>query len=89
MDNQSIFNVLISALGVLALWILNGISNKIKDLEDDNKDLPHYYVSKEDYRSDISDIKQMLNKIFDRLDAKVDKCTWKRSPLLNSVIKNH
>ena len=73
MDNQSIFNVLISALGVLALWILNGISNKIKDLEDDNKDLPHYYVSKEDYRSDISDIKQMLNKIFDRLDAKVDK----------------
>ena len=73
MDNQSIFNVLISALGVLALWILNGISNKIKDLENDNKELPHYYVSKEDYRSDISDIKQMLNKIFDRLDAKVDK----------------
>ena len=73
MDNQSIFNVLISALGVLALWILNGISNKIKDLENDNKELPHYYVSKEDYRSDIFDIKQMLNKIFDRLDAKVDK----------------
>jgi len=73
MDNQTIFNVLISALGVLALWILNGISNKIKDLENDNKELPHYYVSKEDYRSDISDIKQMLNKIFDRLDAKVDK----------------
>jgi len=73
MDNQTIFNVLISALGVLALWILNGISNKIKDLENDNKELPHYYVSKEDYRSDITDIKQMLNKIFDRLDAKVDK----------------
>ena len=73
MDNQTIFNVLVSALGVLALWILNGISNKIKDLENDSKELPHYYVSKEDYRSDISDIKQMLNKIFDRLDAKVDK----------------
>jgi len=73
MDIQTIFNVLISALGVLALWILNGISNKIKDLEDDNKEMPHYYVSKEDYRTDISDIKQMLNKIFDRLDAKVDK----------------
>jgi len=73
MDIQTIFNVLISALGVLAMWILNGISNKIKDLENDNKEMPHYYVSKEDYRSDISDIKQMLNKIFDRLDAKVDK----------------
>jgi len=73
MTIQEIFNVLISALGVLALWILNSISNKIKDLENDNKEMPHYYVSKEDYRSDISDIKQMLNKIFDRLDAKVDK----------------
>jgi len=73
LDIQTIFNVLVSALGVLALWILNGISNKIKDLENDNKEMPHYYVSKEDYRSDISDIKQMLNKIFDRLDAKVDK----------------
>jgi len=73
LDIQTIFNVLISALGVLAMWILNGISNKIKDLENDNKEMPHYYVSKEDYRSDISDIKQMLNKIFDRLDAKVDK----------------
>ena len=73
MDIQTIFNVLISALGILAMWILNGISNKIKDLEDDNKEMPHYYVSKEDYRSDIADIKQMLNKIFDRLDAKVDK----------------
>jgi hypothetical protein len=73
MDIQTIFNVLISALGVLALWILNSISNKIKDLENENKEMPHYYVSKEDYRSDISDIKQMLNKIFDRLDAKVDK----------------
>jgi hypothetical protein len=73
LDIQTIFNVLISALGVLAMWILNSINNRIKDLENENKEMPHYYVSKEDYRSDISDIKQMLNKIFDRLDAKVDK----------------
>ena len=73
MDTQTIFNILISILGVLALWILNNINKRINDVEEDMKDIPHYYVSKEDYRSDISDIKQMLNKIFDRLDAKVDK----------------
>ena len=37
------------------------------------KDFPHYYVTKEDYRNDINEIKQMLNKIFDKLDHKVDK----------------
>jgi len=73
METQTIFNILISVLGVLALWILNNINKRINDVEEDMKDIPHYYVSKEDYRSDISDIKQMLNKIFDRLDAKVDK----------------
>jgi hypothetical protein len=34
---------------------------------------PAVYVSKEDYRSDISEVKTLLNKIFDKLDTKVDK----------------
>jgi hypothetical protein len=35
--------------------------------------MPHLYVTKEDYKSDISEIKQMLGKIFDKLDEKADK----------------
>ncbi len=31
------------------------------------------YVTRDDYRSDITEIKQMLGKIFDKLDTKVDK----------------
>ena len=44
-----------------------------KNLEKEIREFPYLYISKEDYRNDINDIKQMLNKIFDKLDSKVDK----------------
>jgi hypothetical protein len=31
------------------------------------------YVTRDDYRNDVNDIKKMLDKIFDKLDNKVDK----------------
>jgi hypothetical protein len=30
-------------------------------------------VARDDYRQDIREFKEMLNKLFDRLDTKVDK----------------
>lgn len=35
--------------------------------------LPEVYVRRDDYREDIRDIKEMLSKIFDRLEQKADK----------------
>jgi len=35
--------------------------------------MPLNYVTRDDYRSDMRDIKDMLGKIFDKLDGKVDK----------------
>lgn len=35
--------------------------------------LPETYVRRDDYRDDIRDIKEMLSKIFDRLEMKADK----------------
>jgi hypothetical protein len=35
--------------------------------------MPMHYLSKDDYRNDIREIKEMLGKIFDKLDTKVDK----------------
>ena len=35
--------------------------------------LPETYVRRDDYREDIRDIKEMLGKIFDRLEMKADK----------------
>lgn len=36
-------------------------------------EMPMMYVNRDDYRSDIHEIKGMLGKIFDRLDQKADR----------------
>jgi hypothetical protein len=37
------------------------------------EDLPREYVTKDDYRQDIRELKEIMNKVFDRLEHKVDK----------------
>jgi hypothetical protein len=73
MDNQQLFNLVVSVAGFLAVYTLNGLTRKIQRLEDDLKSLPHDYVQKDDYRADTRDIKEMLKQIFDKLDGKADK----------------
>lgn len=73
MDNQQLFNLVVSVAGFLAVYTLNGLTRKIQRLEDEMKSLPHDYVQKDDYRADMRDIKEMLKQIFDKLDNKQDK----------------
>jgi len=54
-------------------WVVNNISGAINRLDEDVRNMPHHYVSREDYKSDISEVKGMLSKIFDKLDGKADK----------------
>ena len=73
MDYQVLFNIAFTLAGFLGGWVLNNMTKAIDRLDKDVREMPHMYVSKEDYRSDIRDIKDMLSKIFDRLDEKADK----------------
>ena len=73
MEPQFFVNILIAIAGFGGGWIINSISKSVTRLEDKIADFPHIYVGKEDYRSDIQDIKSMLGKIFDRLENKADK----------------
>ncbi len=73
MDSQILINVGFGLAGVFGGWILNSISRSIIKIEDRLSELPLMYVTRDDYRSDITEIKQMLGKIFDKLDTKVDK----------------
>ena len=73
MDNQQIFNLVVSVGGFLAVYVFNSTTTRIQKLEDKINDLPHSYVAKDDYRSDISEIKLILKQIFDKLDGKADK----------------
>lgn len=73
MENQQIFNVAIVIAGFLAGWVLNNISRAITRLEDEIHDFPHIYVSKDDYKLDIAEIKNMLHDIYKELRQKADK----------------
>jgi len=63
----------VSVAGFLAVYVINTLTRTIQKLEDKVNDLPHNYVTKDDYRSDIADIKSILKQIFDKLDNKQDK----------------
>jgi hypothetical protein len=73
MEAQQIINVALGLIAFLGGWVLNNISRAIERLDTDVRAMPVNYVSKDDYRRDIAEIKEMLGKIFDKLDAKVDK----------------
>lgn len=74
---QSILNWLFGGLGAAFGWILKIIWDAINDLKIDmkllNKEVHEDFVRKEDYRIDIAEMKQMLVRIFDKLDDKADK----------------
>lgn len=74
---QSVFNWLIGIVGAAIGWILKVIWDALtelrQDMKDLNKEVHEDFVRKEDYRVDIAEVKQMLGRIFDKLDSKVDK----------------
>jgi hypothetical protein len=73
MDSQTIINIAIALVGGFGGWILNSLSRSIIKIEDRIADMPLQYVTKDDYKADIAEIKGMLGRIFDRLDQKADK----------------
>lgn len=73
MDYQVLFNIAVSTVAFFGGWILNRIYSAIDRLDNDVRNLPKDYVSKDDYRIDIQDMNKKLDKIFDLLQNKVDK----------------
>jgi predicted RNA-binding protein with EMAP domain len=73
MEPQVLFNIAVAIAGFFGGWTLNRIYQAIDRLDSDVRGLPHMYVARDDYRADMRDVKDMLGKIFDKLDSKVDK----------------
>ena len=72
-DGQILFNIAVGIAGLFGGWILNNISRSIERLDKDVRNMPLTYVTRADYRADIDEIKTMLMRINDKLDAKADK----------------
>jgi hypothetical protein len=77
MDNQQIFNFVVAIAAFLAVFVFNQTTRKIQKLEDEmvsmRENILRDYVQKDDYKSDIAEIKTILRQIFDKLDSKQDK----------------
>lgn len=77
LEGQNLFNTAIVLCGALGGWILKTIWDAIKDLKRDvkelNREVNQDFVRKDDFREAVKDIKDMLAKIFDKLDGKADK----------------
>ena len=73
MDYQPAFNLALGAAAFFGGFLFNKIWAALDKLDTEVRELPKIYVAKEDYREDIAAIKVMLAKIFDKLEAKVDK----------------
>lgn len=77
MEFQPMFNFIGGAILVVVGWWCKEIWDSVKALKEDIKqieiDLPKNYVSKTDIESRLDKIDATLERLFDRLDSKVDK----------------
>jgi len=77
MEFQPLFNFIGGAILVAVGWWCKEIWNSVKSLKEDIQaievDLPKNYVTKKDIESRFDRIDATLERLFDRLDAKVDK----------------
>jgi hypothetical protein len=77
MDYQSVINLAVGLAFTVAGWFAREMWSAVKELKSDlsklREELPKTYIARDDYREDMREIKEMLGKIFDKLEAKQDK----------------
>lgn len=75
--DQTFLNFLLGGASAIMGWFLRELWSAVKELKADlaklREELPKDYITRNDYREDIRDIKAMLQKLFEKLDEKVDK----------------
>ena len=77
METQSLINALFGIVLLGTGWFLNELWRAVKDLRSDlheiEADLPKEYVLKVDLDKRMEHIENMFQRIYDKIDGKVDK----------------
>lgn len=77
MESQQIINVALGIFSAVFGWLARELWSAVKELKTDITklavEMPKTYVARDDYKDDIRGIKDMLAKIFDKLENKADK----------------
>ncbi len=75
--DQTLFNFVLAGVSSVLGWFLREMWAAVKELKADlarlREELPHDYVVKDDYRQDVRELKELLQKLFERLDKKADR----------------
>ena len=70
MELSEVILALVGALTTGSLWIVKTAIADIKEIEKKMFNLPIEYVLKDDYKTEIAEIKKMLGNIYDVLRDK-------------------
>jgi len=77
MGAQDFVNVALGVSLTVVGWFARELWSAVKQLKEDLNllriEIPKTYVAREDFKSDMREIKEMLTRIFDKLDDKQDK----------------
>ena len=77
MDIQFIIDIIFGMVTSIIGWFGRELWTAVKELKMDiaklREDLPKTYVFKDDYRQDVKELKDMIGKLFDKLDNKQSK----------------
>ena len=77
MDTQYILNAVFGAASAALGWFARELWTAVKALKEDlarlREEIANDRVHKDDFKEALKEVKEMLGKIFDRLDGKADK----------------
>jgi hypothetical protein len=77
MDWQNVINIGIGSLLAIGGWFARQLWDAVQKLKSDMSRLElsisDNYVKKDDWKDGIKELKDMLGKIFDKLDSKQDR----------------
>lgn len=77
MEPQTIINLTAGTVLLIVGWFARQLWEAVKDLREDlhriEIELPTNYIRRDEFAEGMKEIKEMLAKIFDKLDNKADK----------------
>jgi len=77
MEPQTVVNIGAGAVLMIAGWLFRELWAAVKALQADIRkieiDLPTTYIRRDEFSDNMKEIKDMLAKIFDKLENKADK----------------
>ena len=69
MDFQVLFNVAVCVAGFFGGWTLNRIYSAIDRLDGDVRNMPMTYVTKDDWKDAMKEVKDEMRNGFDKIDT--------------------